>query len=269
MPHVTVAHLAFMSQAALLAYVRKLLERTGECHSLQAEHPDAYPFLQALLQRHPRPEKLSGLHDLMVRRNALNRQAWELCVVRQENASQAVAPFSWRSCVSRKPRVATQARLQVAPMHSSTPMLMLEVQVTACALGARGGHPEVRYGVPHIAPACVNAVYARQEMHDRLPKRDDRGKVVRHRTPCGSGCPTREVRGDEGDPAPQAHHAFSPLRPTGTIGGPCGFAVHHPASTYVMRQGAHGNNNCDERARCALPSCCMEACPCTRAVPDA
>lgn len=98
---VTVAQSMFPSQTALLQHVRQLLERLGHCDSVKSQDADAYAFLLALIQRHPDPERAHGVQDILVRRNGLNRKAWELCLVKE---SAPIEPVSWHTCVSGKAR---------------------------------------------------------------------------------------------------------------------------------------------------------------------
>jgi hypothetical protein len=96
---------SFKTQKAAEEYVRGLIKGIGFCGSIRGVSEEAYRSVLEVLERHPnKSTKLFNMVDLCIRPNQMNRQAYEINVIRSDGTREDI---SWKVCITGKAKTKT------------------------------------------------------------------------------------------------------------------------------------------------------------------
>jgi len=97
---VKIGEVPYKSQIECERDVRKKLKNAGVTLSVKDKSHDLFIFLHNLCKRHPYQEKkLQNMVDFSIRNDALNRDAFAIDII---NNNETTTEISWRICVSGK-----------------------------------------------------------------------------------------------------------------------------------------------------------------------
>ena len=90
----------FKSQKEAIEHYRKLFTDVGCCISVKSKNQSIYHELMELIQRHPDGQaKIHNVVDFTVQKDWLNKSAFKLSIVRNNNETCSIA---WRTCITGK-----------------------------------------------------------------------------------------------------------------------------------------------------------------------
>ena len=97
---IIIGNLSFNTQKEIIEYVRNLLPPLVDIKSIKNEKLDTFSFLMELCKRHFNYDfKFQNFQDFRVVKNAMNKKAFELNIINNDNTTISI---SWRDCISGK-----------------------------------------------------------------------------------------------------------------------------------------------------------------------
>lgn len=106
MGKVNVGDYTFKTQKDFKEYVSELISSIGISESVKHRDNTKYIEMMNVLRRHPRANiKLANMIDIDIQQNALNKNAYEILIIRTDGTREDI---SWRLCISGKDKCSRQ-----------------------------------------------------------------------------------------------------------------------------------------------------------------
>lgn len=102
----------FRTKKEATEHIRKTINEIGLCDSIKDNYKDFYDLLLDLFKKHPDyPCKTEGMIDVKIIRNKIQKQYYELNMIKEDNT---IEDISWRCCLeARKSKIAAAYRSSV------------------------------------------------------------------------------------------------------------------------------------------------------------